>query len=171
MGRRIFAAVVDGLVVLGLGLMLYFGAVAVLFDQAAFPPDTTTAGEACEVLRQTSESCIILGDDVYVSENWRITIPPFLLTAGLPILVLLQGLTGATPGKVLAGIRVVGPQGRPPGVGRALGRTLLLVIDGFPWVVPLLGWYLVRTTTHHRRLGDIVARTYVVRRKAYAQVR
>ena len=52
---------------------------------------------------------------------------------------------------------------------RALLRPLLLVVDGFPWLLPLLGWLLVASTRRHRRLGDMVAGTLVVRRSAVAR--
>jgi len=50
----------------------------------------------------------------------------------------------------------------------ALLRTLLLVVEGFPWLLPLLGWLLV-ASTRHRGLGDMVAGTLVVRRSAVAR--
>jgi uncharacterized RDD family membrane protein YckC len=42
------------------------------------------------------------------------------------------------------------------------------VVDGFPWLLPLLGWLLV-ASTRHRRLVDMVAGTLVVRRSAVAR--
>jgi uncharacterized RDD family membrane protein YckC len=51
----------------------------------------------------------------------------------------------------------------------ALLRTLLLVVDGFAWLLPLLGWLLVASTRRLRRLGDMVPGTLVVRRSAVAR--
>jgi uncharacterized RDD family membrane protein YckC len=82
------------------------------------------------------------------------------------MLVVLQGLTGWTIGKLLTGIRVVRDDGRPPGLLKALVRWLLWVLDGFPYIVPLVGFITALTTVGHRRVGDMAAGTYVVRSSA-----
>jgi uncharacterized RDD family membrane protein YckC len=74
---------------------------------------------------------------------------------------LTEGLRGVTPGKWLTGIRVVGADLRPCGVGRALVRNLLKVVDGF--FNFLVGLLLVAFTPEWQRLGDLAARTVVVR--------
>jgi uncharacterized RDD family membrane protein YckC len=78
------------------------------------------------------------------------------------VFVVAQGLTGATPGKVLAGVRVVDGRGRPPGLGRALVRSVAWVVDGFPYVVPFVGFVAAAADGDGRRLGDRWAGTYVV---------
>ena len=82
----------------------------------------------------------------------------------LAVFVLMQGRTGYTPGKLLRGIRVVGADWRPPGRRRALIRTLMWVVDGLPCFVPLLGLVVAARRHDIRRLGDLAAKTYVVRR-------
>ena len=77
---------------------------------------------------------------------------------------MLQGLAGGSPGKLLTGLRVVDEQGRRAGIGRSLVRTLLWVVDGAPWIVPLVGFIVGLTATGHRRVGDMAAKTYVVAR-------
>lgn len=42
------------------------------------------------------------------------------------VVALLEGLFGTTPGKLALGLRVVGPDGRPLGLARALGRNLVI---------------------------------------------
>ncbi|HKT00017.1 MAG TPA: RDD family protein [Rugosimonospora sp.] len=76
--------------------------------------------------------------------------------------VLLEGLTGRTVGKFVTGIRVIDEAtGRPPGAGKAFVRTLLRLIDGiFGYLV---GFVIVIASEKRRRLGDMVARTLVVR--------
>jgi hypothetical protein len=81
----------------------------------------------------------------------------------LLILVLLQGLTGASVGKAIAGLRTVGEDGQRPGIGKAFIRTLLWAVDAAPWLVPLVGLITGLTTTGHRRVGDMAAKTFVVR--------
>lgn len=79
-----------------------------------------------------------------------------------------QGLTGLTPGKAIFGLRTVDEQGEAPGIGRAFLRWLLWIVDAFPWccVVPLVGGITMLASTGHRRVGDMAAKTYVVRKEA-----
>jgi serine/threonine protein kinase/uncharacterized RDD family membrane protein YckC len=167
MGRRVFAALMDGFVVLGLTAIFYVGAVVARYDQVPVPSGASGPGDACDVLLdQSYSSCVTIGREVYVSTAGPVAITPLVALAGLLVFVLFQGLTGATFGKLLTGLRVVGPDGRRPGLLRAFLRTVLWIVDGFPWLVPILGWLVAINTTRHRRLGDIVAGTVVVRRRA-----
>jgi uncharacterized RDD family membrane protein YckC len=86
----------------------------------------------------------------------------WLLLAVVLYYVLLEGLTGRTAGKVVTGIRVVDARtGGRPGILAALVRTLLRFIDGlFGYLVGLV---VVLNSTGRRRLGDMAARTLVVR--------
>ncbi|MGK5681443.1 RDD family protein [Actinoplanes sp. URMC 104] len=76
--------------------------------------------------------------------------------------VLLEGLTGRTLGKLVSGIRVVdaGSGGRP-GLLSGLVRTLLRMIDGL--LGYLVGLIIVVNSANRRRLGDMAAKTLVVR--------
>ncbi len=75
--------------------------------------------------------------------------------------VFLEGLAGATAGKWAAGIRVIGPDGRPPGLSRALLRNVLRLIDTLP-VLNILGIILIQLSPERARFGDRLARTRVV---------
>jgi uncharacterized RDD family membrane protein YckC len=77
--------------------------------------------------------------------------------------VVLQGLTGRTIGKLLARICTVDAAGRPCGIGRATVRWLFLVVDAFPYFVPMLVGFVVTISSRRRqRVGDLVAKTWVV---------
>jgi len=90
-----------------------------------------------------------------------------LAAAWILMYVGMQGFTGATVGKGAAGIRTVKGTGDPPGILRALVRSLLLPIDALPsTLLPLVGTIFAVATTGHRRLGDLVGRTYVVDKDA-----
>ncbi|MFG2040613.1 RDD family protein [Dactylosporangium sp. NPDC048998] len=76
--------------------------------------------------------------------------------------VLLEGLFGRTVGKMVTGIRVVdAATGAVPGIGKALIRTLLRIIDGL--FAYLVGFIVVLCSRSRRRLGDMAAGTLVVR--------
>jgi uncharacterized RDD family membrane protein YckC len=73
-----------------------------------------------------------------------------------------EGKWGATPGKWLAGIRVVGTDLKPCGFGRALVRNFLKVVDSF--FNFMVGIIMVAFTKDWQRVGDMVARTIVIRK-------
>jgi len=145
-----------------------------LVDTSAVSPESVRADEtvptSCDVIVD-SVSCYRFDDAIYVSKSATPPFAPFAIVAALVLFVLLQGLTGATVGKFLVGLRVVDRDGRPPGLVRAAVRTGLLVLDACPWVVPLLGWAVAATHPKHRRLGDLAAGTMVVRRRALPSIR
>ena len=76
--------------------------------------------------------------------------------------VLLEGLLGRTVGKMVTGIRVVDAEtGGRPGLQSGFVRTLLRLIDGlFGYLVGLI---VVVNSDRRRRLGDMAAKTLVVR--------
>lgn len=109
-----------------------------------------------------------LGDEHWVLEGGRYGIY-LLIVFGVWFLysVVLQGTTGWTPGKKLLGIRTVDENGRVAGVGRTFIRQILWIVDSFPWIIPYLtGFILALVTKGHRRLGDLAAKTFVVKSDA-----
>lgn len=106
------------------------------------------------------------GDSAYVvTESDLLTAG--LITLGVYLLlgVVLQGLTGRTAGKFVVGVRAVRADGSRPGILRAFVRELFWIVDGIPsWVFALVGGIVALFTTGRRRVGDLVAGTYVVKR-------
>jgi len=74
-----------------------------------------------------------------------------------------EGTSGQTLGKQAVGIRVVdeGTQ-KPPTIEQALFRNILRIIDWLPFLY-IIGFILVETQPNKKRLGDIVAKTIVVK--------
>jgi uncharacterized RDD family membrane protein YckC len=70
---------------------------------------------------------------------------------------------GQTPGKKVAGIRVIHTSGRPINAYESIGRNLLRAIDGVPMYG--VGVICMMLNDQHRRLGDFVAGTVVVHDK------
>jgi uncharacterized RDD family membrane protein YckC len=69
---------------------------------------------------------------------------------------------GRSPGKRLAGLRVVRAGGHPVGFVASLLRNLLRIVDFLP-ALYLVGSVLILATTRNQRLGDLAASTIVIR--------
>jgi uncharacterized RDD family membrane protein YckC len=76
-------------------------------------------------------------------------------------MVLLEGLLGMTLGKWLLGLRVVGPDGKRPGLWRSLLRNFLRSVDSLP-TLNILGVILILKSEERTRFGDRVAGTRVI---------
>ena len=86
----------------------------------------------------------------------------WLLAGVVAYYVLLEGFTGRTVGKLVTGIRVVDAEtGGRPGLLSAVVRTALRLVDSLlGYVVALI---VVVNSDRRRRLGDMAAKTLVVR--------
>jgi uncharacterized RDD family membrane protein YckC len=90
----------------------------------------------------------------------------FWLVALVAYFVVFEALWGRTLGKLITGTVVIDRDGRAPGFAKAIARTVLrlvevnpLLIGGLPAGIALL------VTKRHQRMGDLLAGTYVVRKK------
>lgn len=163
-GRRISAWTFD----LVLFLALSFG---VLMATGGFDWRTTTypnAGDAeaaCAAYEDSTNGriCSVAGAEaVFVDIEGNTNGVWIAYTIGY---ILLQGLTGGSPGKLLLGLRVVDEHGTRIGIGKSLLRTFLWVADAITCGLPIVGGVAMVSTKGHRRLGDMGAGTYVVARK------
>ncbi|SEU37064.1 RDD family protein [Stigmatella erecta] len=75
-------------------------------------------------------------------------------------------LGGQTPGKRLTGIRVVRSDGSPVGVYESAVRNLLRAVDFLP-LFYATGCISMLFTPQHRRLGDLLAGTLLVREERF----
>jgi uncharacterized RDD family membrane protein YckC len=135
-GIRIVAALVD-IVIVG----VLFGLMALVFGDTG---KTTEDGSA--------------------SFHVNLTGGPFLLflLAQFAYFLLFEGLLGATLGKLVMGLRVVKIDGSPCAWPGALVRNVLRLVDGLPFFY-LVGLVAVAVTEKNQRLGDLAAKTLVVR--------
>ena len=96
-----------------------------------------------------------------------ITLPPLAIYFLYhPILEI--AMRGRTPGKRMAGIRIVTRDGASPGVGALLIRNAFRLIDSLP-AFYCLGLGFVISTAQHVRIGDLAAGTLLVYDKADAR--
>ena len=95
--------------------------------------------------------------------GWLVTDPLCLTFLAVIVIyfVVLEGMYGATIGKRLVGLCVVGLDGHKPGIRRALIRNLLRAVDGLP-ALNILGVVLIATSPERKRFGDRVAGTRVL---------
>src|SRR3712207_1434137 len=91
------------------------------------------------------------------------TVPTLLYALGaFAYFTLMEGYRGQTLGKMAAGVRVVDEQtGQVPGPGKAAIRTVLRVVDGL--LCYLFAFVVVLLSARRQRIGDMAARTLVVR--------
>jgi len=83
-----------------------------------------------------------------------------LWTCAAVLWQFLGNLGGATPGKRLMGLRVIGPDGSAPGFFRSLWRALAWLFLSTPFAN--FGFWLALFNARTRALHDFAAGTYVV---------
>ena len=102
--------------------------------------------------------------EVPTGSSWAVLILAGLAYAVFVIFVYwgrLEGQQGQTPGKKAVGIRVVGDDGRPIGMGRAIGRNLFRsTVSG--WIC-YLGFLWMLWDDRSQALHDKVVTSYVIR--------
>jgi uncharacterized RDD family membrane protein YckC len=82
-----------------------------------------------------------------------------ILTVGhVWFLVLLHKGDGQSPGKRVAGIKVVDAEGRVPSTSALWKRFWPVIIEYFY----VIAWIGMMTSSHRQRFGDRIADTYVV---------
>lgn len=87
----------------------------------------------------------------------------WLLGAYFIYFVVMEGIWGATLGKLAIKIRVVGPDNGPPGLGRAFVRTFLRAFEVNPFLFGAIPAGVVACLTDGKqRVGDLLANTYVL---------
>lgn len=81
---------------------------------------------------------------------------------GFLYFLILEGLRGATVGKMLMKIKVVREDGSAYGFGPALIRNILRIIDVLPFLY-IIGLILISRSDKKQRLGDRIAKTVVIK--------
>jgi uncharacterized RDD family membrane protein YckC len=152
MGRRIVAFVID-ILIIGIVVSIFFR-----------PSISTVEGvtSCSQVVLEGHERCLeSSGTDVTIVDYNLFG--AVMMQLGLWFLnaTLLQGVTGATVGKTILGLRCVKANGEICGLGPAFIRTVALIVDyAFCF---LIGLVTASVSKGHRRLGDMAAGTYVIK--------
>jgi uncharacterized RDD family membrane protein YckC len=95
-----------------------------------------------------------------LSEGIMMAVCGVLALAYFPV---TEGIWGRSLGKLITGTIVVDADGRPPGIGRIVLRTLLRLVEVNPFLAGgIPAGICVMATKHKQRLGDLATSTYVV---------
>jgi uncharacterized RDD family membrane protein YckC len=103
-------------------------------------------------------------NDHHWVRGWFISDPLcliFLVIMGL-YFVCLEGWLGATLGKWVLGLRVIGIDGRRAGLWKSIVRNALRLVDGLP-AFNLVGVFLIQRSRERARFGDRIAGTRMIR--------
>lgn len=76
--------------------------------------------------------------------------------------ILMEAYAGWTLGKRALGMKVVDIDGNKIGIKKSLVRNLLRLVDGLP-ALNILGIILIARSREGQRLGDYLAKSYVVK--------
>jgi uncharacterized RDD family membrane protein YckC len=158
MGRRIGAFFIDAAITIVAFTLIFLPlatrrTVAETLDLPGCHLDVDNQQVSCD-----NRQMLQVGDTVYEARGGT-----FLFDLAFVLLYfgIVAGITGATIGKALVGIRVVREDGSIVGIPKSLLRWLCFFVDIF-----FVGIILASTTTGHRRLGDMAAHSYVVNKEA-----
>jgi uncharacterized RDD family membrane protein YckC len=169
-GRRFGAYLVDGLVVAAIFWGLFFATAGIILYEV---PSNCRQIEATPGELSSSEVCtddfdafrFPRTDDSYSAATYRPIAWAIGGGAALFYVVVVewfvQGLTGATLGKAIFGIRTVNEGGQAPGIGKQFIRGVLWIVDGL--CNGLVALVTILASKGHRRVGDMAAQTFVVK--------
>lgn len=140
-GARSYAFVIDWHIRLLLALAWIYSAVFLFYDLSIFQ---TMFDEAA---KDTSAAWVLFMPAAVAYFFYH------------PVLEIV--MHGGTPGKRIAGVRLMTLKGRTPGAGRIIVRNILRLVDSLPGVYTV-GLLFATLTRNHVRIGDIAAGTVLV---------
>lgn len=170
-GARIGAWVID--LVIYLALVFAFSAATGGVEAVTYTAlDRESAERICDNWEETHDGFCFVGEDAdgFTAQTVQNGYEGLIFWAGhLVAYSVIQGLAGGSLGKLAVGLRVVDDQGQVVGVGRSLVRTVAWILDALTCGLPVIGGVLMVSTKGHRRLGDMIAGTYVVKKASVGQ--
>lgn len=103
-----------------------------------------------------------LASDGRYSSGWPVVVLILLSVMYLiGVFVVQRGLTGRTIGSMLFAYAILGEDGRPLGIRRALLRSVAGAVDYLPCCVPIVGIVTIGATPSHQRVGDLAVGSLV----------
>jgi uncharacterized RDD family membrane protein YckC len=152
-GKRVAAFIIDALVSAAISIIAWFALTTQVSGKCPSGGGGFTIGDNCRGF--------LVGQSGKQTAWYLITIAGWIV-----IYVILPGVKGTSPGKALMGLKLVNAEGRPPGMLRAFLRYVLLIVDEFPYILPMLtGFIVALNSERNQRVGDMAAGTYVLDKK------
>jgi uncharacterized RDD family membrane protein YckC len=152
-GKRVAAFIIDALVSAAISIIAWFALTTQVSGKCPSGGGGFTIGDNCRGF--------LVGQSGKQTAWYLITIAGWLV-----LYVILPGVKGTSPGKALLGLKLVNAEGRPPGMLRAFLRYILLIVDEFPYIIPMLtGFIVALNSERNQRVGDMAAGTYVIDKK------
>jgi len=150
LGSRIAAGIVDFVII---GIITVALAVALFFPFWVTSTAVTTGGFGMtDIFPVRTVSIGIVGGVIIV----------IMVFLWLIYFTYFEGTSGQTIGKKLTNIKVVKEDGSKCDFGSALVRNILRIVDQLPFLY-ILGIILIAATDKRQRLGDMLAKTIVVK--------
>lgn len=112
-------------------------------------------------------SAIVSGgeENIFFNDLWRnLAIWPAVIVYLAYHLVLEITMKGRTPGKRMAGVRIVTTDGRTPGIGALIVRNVFRLVDSLPQFY-LVGLITCGVSKQQVRFGDMAAGTLLIHEK------
>ncbi len=108
----------------------------------------------------------VLGREVFEQTFW------LWLALAAAYFPVMEVLLGGALGKLATGTRVVNIHGQRPSWGQAITRTLLRLVEANPMLVGgIPAGIAVLASGQNQRIGDMLAKTYVLHRRDIARIR
>ena len=147
-GARSYAFVIDWHIRLLLALVWIYLAAFLFYDLSIF-------------------STLFEEDNANSAAAWVVFLPSVIIYFFYhPILEVV--MHGSTPGKRMAGVRLMTLEGFTPGIGSILIRNIFRLIDSLPGVYTV-GLLFAIFTRNHVRIGDMAAGTVLIYEKEVAK--
>lgn len=147
-GARSYAFVIDWHIRLLLALVWIYLAAFLFYDLSIF-------------------STMFAEDNASTAAAWIVFLPAVIVYFFYhPILEAV--MHGSTPGKRIAGVRLMTLEGFTPGIGSILIRNIFRLIDSLPGVYTV-GLLFAIFTRNHVRIGDMAAGTVLIYEKNVAR--
>jgi uncharacterized RDD family membrane protein YckC len=152
MGRRIGAYLIDVIPYIVILAFVVFGSAQKI---TGVPTDYCTG---------RSGQCVQVNDVAYIVKDNFTGVGLIVGIVYWTIVGIIEGVSGAFLGKRIFGLRVVGADGGLAGAGRGAARGAMMLIDAL--FCFLIGLLTASLTHPHRRLGDMLASTFVVGKRS-----
>jgi uncharacterized RDD family membrane protein YckC len=125
--------------------------------------DTIILGVVTAIILIPLGIIALIGSQLGSPIGWIFGVPQLLwFVTWVLYFTYFESTSGQTIGKRAMSIKVVDESGGSVDMGRMLVRNILRIIDWLPFLY-IIGFILFATSSKNQRLGDLVAKTIVIK--------